>query len=247
MLFSAEAIQSLNQLELSLYTYIRLNKEKVVYMRIRELANEAHVSTTTILNFCRKLRCKGFLEFKVKLRIYVEDQESAGIVDDETEFLGFLNRSNHSAFHADIVRASQMICDANQVYFIGTGNSGQLAAYGARYLTSLDKFATSVNDPYIPCMGKNHENTVAVILSVSGETFHCIHQADLLKGEGGKVISITNNKNCTLAKISDINFAYYVQFQKNGDSNVTSQLPVVYLIESISKKVHNIIKKRQSE
>lgn len=246
-LFTPEAIQSLNQLELSLYTYIRLNKEKVVYMRIRDLANEAHVSTTTILNFCRKVQCNGFLEFKVKLRIYVEGQEAGGITDDKTEFLGFLERSNHSAFQANIIRASQMIFDAYQLYFIGTGNSGAVAAYGARYFTSLGKFAVAINDPYIPCMGKKHENTVAVILSVSGETFHCIHQADLLKGEGGKVISITNSKNCTLAKISDINFAYYVQFQKNGDSNVTSQLPVVHIIESIGKRVHNLLKKKHSE
>ena len=63
-MFSYEVIQSLNNLELSLYEYIMKNNKKVIYMRIRELADEAHVSTTTILRFCKKLNCEGFSEYK---------------------------------------------------------------------------------------------------------------------------------------------------------------------------------------
>ncbi|MDZ4907099.1 MurR/RpiR family transcriptional regulator, partial [Clostridium perfringens] len=71
-MFSYNKIQSLNELELSLYNYIMKNSEKVIYMRIRELANEAHVSTTTILRFCKKLDCEGFSEFKLKFKMYIE-------------------------------------------------------------------------------------------------------------------------------------------------------------------------------
>ncbi|MDR2023468.1 MAG: hypothetical protein LBQ71_09510 [Hungatella sp.] len=31
-----------------------------------EFANEAHVSTTTITRFCRKVNCNGFSEFKME-------------------------------------------------------------------------------------------------------------------------------------------------------------------------------------
>ena len=54
-MFRYEVIQSLNNLELSLYEYIMKNSKKVIYMRIRELAEEAHVSTTTILRFCKNV------------------------------------------------------------------------------------------------------------------------------------------------------------------------------------------------
>ena len=70
-MFSNEIIKNLNDLELMLYRYIMKNIEKVVYMRIRELADEAHVSTTTILRFCKKLNCNGYSEFKVKLKIMI--------------------------------------------------------------------------------------------------------------------------------------------------------------------------------
>ena len=41
-MFKYEIIQSLNNLELSLYDYIMKNSKKVMYMRIRELA-ERHM------------------------------------------------------------------------------------------------------------------------------------------------------------------------------------------------------------
>lgn len=71
-MFTHEMIASFNELETSLYNYISQNSEKVVYMRIRELANETHVSTASILRFCKKINCEGFSEFKVKLKMYTE-------------------------------------------------------------------------------------------------------------------------------------------------------------------------------
>ena len=47
-MFSYSQIKSLNDLEISVYNYIMDNKDKVRYMKIRELAVESHVSTTTI-------------------------------------------------------------------------------------------------------------------------------------------------------------------------------------------------------
>ena len=71
-----------NELELSLYSYIMMNRKKVMYMRIRELADEAHVSTTTILRFCKKLKCEGFSEFKVRFKMYIEEENIKGNLPD---------------------------------------------------------------------------------------------------------------------------------------------------------------------
>ena len=48
-MFTYEEIMSLNELEMNVYQYVLKNREKVGYMKIRELAGEAHVSTTTVL------------------------------------------------------------------------------------------------------------------------------------------------------------------------------------------------------
>ena len=67
-MFSHQEIRSFNELEMSIYNYILSNKEKVVYMKIRDLADGAHVSTTTVLRFCKKVGCEGYSEFKLRLK-----------------------------------------------------------------------------------------------------------------------------------------------------------------------------------
>ena len=74
-MFSSEVIRSFNELETAIYQYICQNGEKVVYMRIRELADETHVSTATIQRFCKKINCDGFSEFKIKLKMYLKQEK----------------------------------------------------------------------------------------------------------------------------------------------------------------------------
>ena len=74
-MFTHEMIKSFNQLEMDVYNYIISNEEKVVYMKVRELAEEVHVSTTTILRFCKKVGCEGYSEFRLKLKQEVSSKE----------------------------------------------------------------------------------------------------------------------------------------------------------------------------
>lgn len=54
IMFSYEKIQKLNDLELLVYDYIMKNKQVVIFMTIRELADAVHVSTSTVIRFCKK-------------------------------------------------------------------------------------------------------------------------------------------------------------------------------------------------
>lgn len=74
-MFTHAAIASLNNLEMMVYNYVIKNRDKVMYMTIRELADAAGVSTTTILRFCRKLNCEGYSEFRVRFKLYLEQNE----------------------------------------------------------------------------------------------------------------------------------------------------------------------------
>ncbi|MCM3160687.1 hypothetical protein [Metabacillus litoralis] len=44
-------------------------------MRIRNLADETHVSTSTIMRFCKKLNCEGFSELKVKQKLVIDEKK----------------------------------------------------------------------------------------------------------------------------------------------------------------------------
>ena len=67
LVFTYTQVSSLNETEVHIYNYVLNNKEKVLDESIRELAQDAHVSTATIVRFCKKLGCEGFLELKYKL------------------------------------------------------------------------------------------------------------------------------------------------------------------------------------
>lgn len=238
-MFNYEIMQSLNELELSLYDYIMKNSKKVIYMRIRELAAEAHVSTTTILRFCKKVKCEGFSEFKVKFKMYIEEENINKINDDTSEIINFLKKIDDSNLDTKLDKLCTMVKSANTVIFIGIGTSGIVCKYAARYFSSIGKFAVHIDDPFFPSNFKIFDNCLVIAISVSGETPTTINNISSLIREGCKIASITNNENCTIAKMSDINLSYYVQQVKVGYSDITTQLPVIYMVEKIGKKLYN--------
>jgi len=239
-MFTNEIISTFNELEISLYNYIVQHSEKVAYMRIRELADETHVSTATILRFCRKLQCEGFSEFKVKLKMHLKEKKITTIKSSQQSIVEFFERSLKGDLDEIIRRAANVISKADNVIFIGIGSSGILAEYGARYFSSLGTFSLYIKDPHFPIHSKISDNSVTIALSVSGENEFTVTHLNQLKQEGSQIISITNQKLSTIAKISDINISYYVTEEFVEESNITTQVPVVYILEGIAREIYRL-------
>ncbi len=239
-MFSNDRIASFNELETSLYNYISRNSEKVAYMRIRELADETHVSTATILRFCKKVDCEGFSEFKVKLKMHLKENKKTVINPPQHAIAEFFERSLNDDFEEKMKKAARQIAETNNVIFIGIGSSGILAEYGARYFSSLGKFSMYIKDPHFPIHSKLQKNSVTIALSVSGENPFTVTHVNQLKQEGSRIISITNTKFSTIAKISDLNIPYYITEEFHDKANITSQVPVVYILESIAREIYKL-------
>ena len=209
-------------------------------MRIRELADETHVSTATILRFCRKLNCEGFSEFKVKLKMDIQENKKTSIKSPKHSLEEFFERTLTGEIEEKMKMAARLVTQADNVIFIGIGSSGILAEYGARYFSSLGKFSMYIKDPHFPIHSKLRNNSVTIALSVSGENNFTVTHLNQLKQEGSKIISITNNKLSTIAKISDINIPYYVTEEFFEEANITTQVPVVYILESMAREIHQL-------
>lgn len=238
-MFNYEIIKNLNELELTLYRYIMKNIDKVIYMTIRELADEAHVSTTTILRFCKKLNCEGYSEFKVRLKMELQNNQSIDINNDTSAIIDFLKKLDNDEIDDKMNSICDLINEANNIVFIGSGTSGILCKYAAIYFCALGKIAMYIDDPYFPTNYKFCESSVVIVLSVSGENADIINNISNLKRENSTIVSITNSSNSTIAKISDLNISYYVKEEKIGVSDITTQIPVLFMIESIGKKFHS--------
>jgi DNA-binding MurR/RpiR family transcriptional regulator len=239
-MFSNDMIASFNELETSLYNYISQNSEKVAYMRIRELADETHVSTATILRFCKKVDCEGFSEFKVKLKMQLKEKKKTVINPPQHAVAEFFERSLNDDLEEKMKKAAKLIAETDNVIFIGIGSSGILAEYGARYFSSLGKFSLYIKDPHFPIHSKLQKNSVTIALSVSGENNFTVTHLNQLKQEGSRIISITNTKFSTVAKISDLNIPYYITEEFHEKANITSQVPVVYILESIAREIYKL-------
>lgn len=237
-------IKELNELEVELYNYILKNSDKVIYMTIRELADETHVSTTTIIRFCRKINLSGFSEFKTMLKNYINTKEK-NVVNKVDALEEFYERTLNTNLKDQIKKVSSIIRPYDTVVFIGLGSSGPIASYGSKYMAQFGKFTAYIDDPYYPIMNKSLSNAVAILISVSGENIMQIRMAEKLKELGVKVISITNHKSSSLAKLSDYNISYYITRNTLYDKetsdleyrDITSQVPVIYILESIAKQL----------
>lgn len=113
-----------------------------------------------------------------------------------------------------------------------------MAEYGARYFSNLGTFSMYIKDPHFPIHAKVRQNSITIALSTSGENTFTITHLKQLKQEQNKIISITNNRQSTISKISDINIPYYVSEEFYESANITTQVPVLFVLEWLGREVY---------
>ncbi len=143
-MFSHSAIASLNNLEMMVYNYVIKNRDKVMYMTIRELADAAGVSTTTILRFCRKLNCDGYSEFRVRFKLYLEQNEPQQANFGASEIISFFKSVNNEEFDALLDNAVDIILSSERINFC---RCGHLRIAGKIWRTFLFKYR-EIQQPY---------------------------------------------------------------------------------------------------
>ena len=238
-MFTKEMMDTFTDLDLAVYDCIVKNRGRISRMPIKELAAMAHVSTATILRFCRKCGADGYSEFKLKYREHLEGKRDALKDDGTAELQSFVNQVRSEDFQESIEMAFQYLRKSRCTIFIGVGSSGMLGKYGARYFSNVGHFSLFIDDPWLPVLQDLAENTVTIALSESGLTSQTITIASQLQERGSRLISITNNANSVLARMADCNISYHVAEALVNERNVTTQIPVIYIIETLAKKLYN--------
>ena len=118
------------------------------------------------------------------------------------------------------------------------GSSGALARYGARYFSNFGIVAIALEDDLYPLAKMKFPRISVIAMSVSGETQGVIEIIRKFQMQECKTLSITNHPNSTIAKISDWNVSYCFESQTvNGGFNATSQVPVLFLIEALARRI----------
>lgn len=164
--FGFKDLSSLSDVEMTIYRYVTENSDKVVYMRVRDIAENAHVASSSVMRFIHKLGFNSFPEFKA----YFKNVEKT---DSRPANFSFINKSN---FPPDIRSRINMVADliyqSDNIVTIGLGDSSFLAEYAARKMATLGYNSEAVVDPFYPLKRKlkNTSNTTIICFSVSGKS-----------------------------------------------------------------------------
>ncbi|MFV0394071.1 MAG: MurR/RpiR family transcriptional regulator [Coprobacillaceae bacterium] len=238
MIFTYQQIASLNDTEISIYQYVIKHIDEILPIGVREFAMLTHVSTATVLRFCRKVGCEGYTEFKYQLKMFIEKAEVPNLDHEIESIQSFFKYSTTLEFHQKIRTVSQYIKEANNICFIGIGTSGTLGEYGARFFSNVGYYSVSIKDPYYPVPTSRSQGNLIITLSESGENEQVIDQLKMYQSKNSKIVAITNTSNSTISEMADVTIPYYVkEILLPQTYNITSQVPVIYILERIAREL----------
>lgn len=235
LVFTYTQVSSLNETEVHIYNYVLNNKEKVLDESIRELAQDAHVSTATIVRFCKKLGCEGFLELKYKLKESLTEEEHKEYVE-ASSFFEFADFVNSDQYLESIKRTADLIRKADSFFTLGIGGHGEYAKHIARRFSQIGYPCFGVVDKYypMPTVPEGQKSVVLIAYDKSRESliFEVIRK---YKAKNYTTILFTAEDIGVLEHLCD-----EVIFTSDGfvmTDQVISNIPLIYTFEKIMREL----------
>lgn len=232
MEFTYSQVESLNETETYVYNYVVKNTKKVLNESIRELANDTHVSTATIMRFCKKMGCEGFTELKYRLKENVEIQETKED-DANNQFDSFIERVESSDYLESIRRAAEIIKQSDLILTLGIGTTGDFAKYTSRLLSGMGYCCYGVDGAAYPVQ-RVTEGHQGVIIA-----FYESLQKKLLfeeiyrhKNKNYMIIMLTNTNMGSMEHLCDE--VIHISDGSVMLGKIHSGIPMLYAVEKLA-------------
>jgi DNA-binding MurR/RpiR family transcriptional regulator len=233
MLFLKTTPKLTNQ-QIEIYKYIELHPDRVIYMRIRDLAREVGVSTTSIIRFCNKFGCEGFTEFKIRLQLFLKGNlQNKYQISNQSSYINFFQNINNVSFNSKIKDAVRILSAKSLLFIYGFKQSSAIVPYA---IEIFQNFRPSIlldesNKNFFSEFSADHTNDYAVILLIEDDDEKIIEYINQIVTKGISVIAINNLSNTHGMEFATVSIPFYFSYNKIGDKKVVSQVPIVYLIE----------------
>ncbi|WP_295288168.1 MurR/RpiR family transcriptional regulator [uncultured Catenibacterium sp.] len=235
MAFTYTQVNSLNETEAHIYNYVMQNKEKVLEESIRKLANDIHVSTATIVRFCKKLGCEGFMELKYKLKESITEGEYKNQIA-VSSFVDFTEHIHSQKFVESIKRTADHIKNANYFYISFVGPYGDLAKFLARSFSHVGYRCNGIVDNYYPMPKLSSGESAVVIIGYNKLVDKAIfEEVKKYKEMKYTVVVVTAEDVGVLEHLCD-----EVIFTSDGfvmTDQVISNIPLIYTFEKIMREL----------
>ncbi|WP_436513761.1 MurR/RpiR family transcriptional regulator [Clostridium thermobutyricum] len=240
--------------DLILMNYINENPGECVDKSISELASIVSIGEATITRFSRKLGFSGYQELKRNIAKYMFKENEVNRINSKVDLRESVHETAEKIFSDNmkaieesikildeekILKIREMILNANKIFFFGVGDSGIVATQTGYKFMRIGFDIASSTDAHTMVMLASlmKRGDLVFIFSHSGETSEVVKVCNIAQNNKAKVISITENTNNTLEKISDVNIAYVSKETVFETSTVLSKFTQLFLVELIYAEV----------
>lgn len=231
MSFTYAQVSSLNETEAQVYNYVMMNRDKVMDESIRELAHDTHVSTATVIRFCKKMGCSGFLELKYKLKDHIHTQ-SIKAKQDSTNFMSFVAYTNTKQYQDGIQEAAEIIQSADNFFVLGLRHCADFSKYIARTFSHIGYYCYGFVDNLYPAQDVP-EGETSVIMIIYDKSLEDLIFEEIrkYKSKHYQVILLSSENVGAMEHLCDD--VIHVADGKVKHGALTSGVPMLYAVEKI--------------
>lgn len=232
MEFTYSQVESLNETEAYVYNYVVKNTEKVLNESIRELANDTHVSTATVMRFCKKMGCEGFTELKYRLKESEEMQETKE--DNVTDQFGyFIEKVRSSDYLDSIHRAAEIIKRSDSILTLGIGTTGDFAKYTSRLISHVGYCCYGVDGADYPVqkVAEEHQGVIIVFYERLQKKL-LFEEIYRYKNKNYMIIMLSKNNMGSMEHLCDE--VIHVSDGSVMLGKIHSGIPMLYAIEKLA-------------
>ncbi len=232
MEFTYSQVESLNETETYVYNYVIKNTKKVLNESIRELANDTHVSTATVMRFCKKMGCEGFTELKYRLKENVEVQKTKED-DVNDQFDDFIEKVKSSDYLDSIHRAAEIIKRSNLILTLGIGTTGDFAKYTSRLLSGMGYCCYGVDGAAYPVQRviEGHQGVIIAFYE-SLQKKLLFEEIYRYKNKNYMIIMLTNTNMGSMEHLCDE--VIHISDGSVMLGKIHSGIPMLYAVEKLA-------------
>lgn len=216
---------------------------KLCFLNISEFAAKCGVADSTLLRFCRKLRLKGYAEFRM-LMAQSQPGELEANSENEESFAALKLKAFSSALsstfglndESSIAKAAEIVLEADKVYVLGSGNSGLAAEELRNKLLRFGLHAFTLADSHLQSIAVStlSENDAAIFFSVSGSTLDILGLAENAKKRGVRIVTVTNSVKSPLSIYADVPLYIATKSAPLDGGSLIAKASQLYLIDVLS-------------
>ena len=236
--------------ELDIVRFIRNDITRIPDLTIGDLADLTYSSNATIIRVCKKMGCKGFSDFKMKLTKEAESQKYVKLSIDFTQpfsvyettldvmnSMGALYKETIDVINANIDVAElneiiETIYSAKRIYIYGIGDTMATIKAFINKLIKLNFYAICATELHeeMTVTQTITEDDCVILCSYRGTSFDTASYLPTLIRSKAKVIGITSGKNSKVARVSHHTILVPDLEERNKIGTFYSQLGLNYIL-----------------